>query len=368
MMAQVKFKSQEEFEAFKKKMASEVPPDNNPLATKGPEDQNVKVYTRPDMREGAEQPPSELSERAELNRKLRAAQMKKEEEPKTFSERHPKIAEAGEAIKNVGHRVKEELKRISKNAEKLDKKEPVREPEEEEEEEEPVSKKSKKSKKSKEKEDFGEDSESMPSRSSGKKPFSEDYKEVYSGKKVMSGEYKEVYRGQMGNEPYNPPKVPKTHEEQHTPRPQHVVSQPVRQKPHAPIEVPKIGMFNNSNIKMPTVSFGGKKEMPKVAMPSMGGKKNNLPSINVPTLGSSTLMVGSGLMGKTANNKIGVPMMNIPKIGNWGKSPLKTELNLPDIGNLTIMGAGKKGKGFGINMSGEIPKFGLAAPQKKKKV
>ena len=116
-MAQVKFKSQEEFDAFKRKMADEVS-DNNPLAAKGPEDQRVKVYTRPDMREGAEPAPSEQSERVALNKKLRDIQMEKEES-KSFSERHPRIAEVGDAIKGAGHTIKEELKRVSKNAEKF---------------------------------------------------------------------------------------------------------------------------------------------------------------------------------------------------------------------------------------------------------
>jgi hypothetical protein len=71
-------------------------------------------------------------------------------------------------------------------------------------------------------------------------------------------------------------------------------------------------------------------------------------------------------MGKSTNNKMGTGTFNIPKIGNWGKAPLKTELNLPSIGNLTIMGSGKKGGiSFGL---GEIPRFGLGAPGKRKKV
>jgi hypothetical protein len=116
-----------------------------------------------------------------------------------------------------------------------------------------------------------------------------------------------------------------------------------------------MGNFGNGNIKMPAISLGS----------GMRRQTINMPSINVPTMGSSTLMVGSGLMGRTANNKIGMPSMNIPTIGNWGKTPLKTKLELPSIGNLTIMGAGKKGGiKFGL---GEIPRLSLGTPQKKKK-
>ena len=363
-MAQVKFKSQEEFDAFKKKMADEVS-DNNPLATKGPEDQRVKTYTRPDMREGAEPAPSEQLERQELNRKLRSAQMEKEE-PKSFSERHPRIAEAGEAIKGAGHTIKEELKRVSKNAEKLDRKE---KPSEEESEEEEESKPSKKSKKSKDvEEDFGEDSESMSARSSGKKPFSDDYKEVYSGKKVLSGDYKEVYKGHMGSDEYTSPKVPKTHGNflQHSEQPQQVRTTAPRQVPQAraPLPMPRVGNFGSSNVKMPTMTFGASGKIPKVAMPSTTAHKigrGNMVSMNIPTMGGSTLV------GKTSNNQMGVPMGSIPKIGNWGKTPLTTELNIPDIGNLTIMGAGKQKGGIKFGL-GDVPRFSLGAPQKKKKV
>lgn len=369
-MAQVKFKSQAEFDAFKRKAEGEHPPESNPLATKGPEDQRVKVYTRPDMREGAEPAPSEQSERVALNKKLRDSQREREaeeeeEEPKSFSERHPRVAEVGEAIKGAGRTVKEELKRVSKNAEKLDRKEkPVEEEGEEEigEEELKPSKKSKKSKRGEPEDDFGEDSESMHARSSGKKPFSEDYKEVYSGKKVLSGEYKDVYKGRMGSDEYTPPKVPKTHGNfLHEERPQQrAPQQPARKSPTL-LPMPRVGSFGSGNIKMPTMSFGGSGSMPKVTMPSTGnhkvGKGGNMPSINIPTLGGSTLLPGMG-------KKMG--SFNIPKIGNWGKSPLKTELNLPNIGNLTIMGAGKKGGiSFGL---GEIPRLSLGTPQKKKKV
>jgi hypothetical protein len=127
--------------------------------------------------------------------------------------------------------------------------------------------------------------------------------------------------------------------------------------------MPTVGSFGRGNIKMPTISIGGYGPVPKVAGAHKMGP-SNMPSINIPTLGSSTLMMGSGLMKKTANNKIGVGKFDIPTIGNWGKAPLKSKLETPNIGNLTIMGAGKGAVKFGL---GEIPRFGLAAAPKRKK-
>jgi hypothetical protein len=133
------------------------------------------------------------------------------------------------------------------------------------------------------------------------------------------------------------------------------------------MEMPRVGSFGSGNVKISTLSFGAGGKIPRVSTPSTGthkiGKGGNMPSINIPTLGGSTLLPG---MGKSS--KMGTGSFNIPKIGNWGgKAPLKTELNLPNIGNLTIMGAGKKKGGLSFGL-GEIPSFSLGAPQKKKKV
>ena len=403
-MAQVKFKSQEEFDAFKKKMAEEAPVDNNPLAAKGPEDQRVKTYTRPDMREGAEPAPSEQSERVALNKKLRDIQMYKEKEeqeeptPSLRERLSQKVKNAKEFVQGTPEEVADRARR-KENIKLEDKAErEVHRLEREAKARKDLEKYGGPSGSGKKKEDGEEDDEEFEKMlaemgsgkkgkggsiggSSGKKPFSDDYKEVYSGKKVLSGDYKEVYKGRMGSDEYTPPKVPKTHAgflqhedknyertEQNQPR-----MQPQQQRaPQArvPMAMPRVGSFGNGNVKMPTMSFGGSGAMPKVGAPSTGnhkiGKGGNMPSINIPTLGGSTLIVGSGLMGKTANNKMSTGSFNIPKIGNWGKAPLKTELNLPNIGNLTIMGAGKKGGiSFGL---GEIPKLSLGTPQKKKKV
>jgi hypothetical protein len=221
--------------------------------------------------------------------------------------------------------------------------------------------------------DFDEEDEdrykSKHKSSGDNKPFTKNYEPAYSADSVLSGKYAEAYRARGGmsgeyHPAYKPP-APKPRQEQ----PQQ--EQP-RQKPSSPLPVvspppqrerppaitvtpiPRMGNFGNGNIKMPAISLGS----------GMQRQTINMPSINVPTMGSSTLMVGSGLMGRTANNKIGMPSMNIPTIGNWGKTPLKTKLELPSIGNLTIMGAGKKGGiKFGL---GEVPNFGLSAKKKKK--
>jgi hypothetical protein len=151
------------------------------------------------------------------------------------------------------------------------------------------------------------------------------YESAYAGKNVMSGQHKEAYVGRgMSNEVYKSPGNPRTYE-QAPPRPP--TPQPMRAR--APVIMPTVGSFGRGNIKMPTISIGG--SMRNTSAHKMG--PSNMPSINIPTLGSSTLMMGSGLMKKTANN-------------------------------LTIMGAGKGAVKFGI---GEIPRFGLAAPVKRKK-
>lgn len=189
------------------------------------------------------------------------------------------------------------------------------------------------------------------------------YESAYAGKNVMGGHFQEAYTGKgMANGVYKSPGNPKTYDmsrgepqQQAPPRPP-LPPTPTPQKARAPMPMPTIGSFGNGNIKMPTISLGG---APRIAGAHKIGP-GNMPSINIPTLGGSTLLPG---MGK--NSKMGAGTFNIPKIGNWGKAPLKTELNLPNIGNLTIMGAGKKGGiSFGL---GEIPRLSLGAPQKRKK-
>lgn len=200
------------------------------------------------------------------------------------------------------------------------------------------------------------------------------YESAFAGKNVVNGQYQEAYTGKgMANGVYKSPGNPKTydmsreepHEEQRQERrpPQQMaprpVPQPVVQRARAPpMPMPTMGNFGNGgNIKMPTISLGG--SLRNTSAQKMGG--GNMPSINIPTLGGSTLLPGMG-----AGKKMGG--YNIPKIGNWGKAPLKTELNLPNIGNLTIMGAGKQKGGIGFGL-GEIPRLSLGGtPQKKKKV
>lgn len=367
--------------------------------TRGPEDQNIKTYTRPDMREGAEQPPEDQLERQELNRKLREMQRKKEESEEKEPSLRERISEKVKSAKEFVQGTPEEIEDRARRKENI-KLEDKAEREVQRLEREAKAKKEldkyggSSSSGDKKKGDDDEDKEfekmlagmgsgkkGKGSSISGKKPFSEDYKEVYSGKKVMSGDYNEVYKGRLGSDEYAPPKVPKTHAgflqhedknyERTMPTQQRAAPQPTAQ-PHAPpMQMPRVGSFGSGNVKMPTMSFSGSGSMPKVVMPSTGnhkvGKGGNMPSINIPTLAGSTLLIGSGLMNKTAVGNKNTNTFNIPKIGNWGKTPLKTELNLPSIGNLTIMGAGKRKGSVGISLGGEIPRFGLGTPGKRKK-
>jgi len=390
MAAVIKFKSQEEFDAFKEKAEREHP--SNKPDEEEQNDQNVKTYyDRPDASEGSVEEPREQSERQELNRKLRAAQIEREKPPSTV-EKIKRVAKI--ASEDIFGTAEERAVRAEKNKKEREEKE-AKEKKEKEKDEKEEKKREKRDKKDKDDDDlddiFGRGSRSSK-RSSRGSPVGT-YESAYHHNKPVPYEtaflpnkpvaYSEAYtaRKLADNGVYKSPGNPKTYDLSHgEPQQQQQQQQPQRQEQSPrrppqptsapqrarapPMPMPTMGNFGtDGSIKMPTISLGGAPRMGSAHKMGPG----NMPSINIPTLGGSTLMMGSGLMKKTANNKFGSGMFDVPTIGNWGKSTVKSKLDIPSIGGLNIMGSNKKTKGVGINMNGDIPKFGLAAPPKKKK-